>query len=90
LPEKYTPGQPADDFPTPLQVFQTPIADLRSAGLSQRKAEYLQDLSSRFADGRLTAEKLIAMSDEEMRAALIAVRGVRPLDLFQGRAHSTM
>ena len=82
LPEKYTPGYPVDGFPTPIQVFEESIPTLRSAGLSQRKAEYIQDLSARFADGRLTAEKLISMSDQEMRDALIAVRGVS-VDLFR-------
>lgn len=76
LPEKHIPGQPVEDFPTPIQVFETDVTTLRSAGLSQRKAEYLLDLSARFADGRLTAEKLVNSTDEEMREALIAVRGI--------------
>lgn len=64
MPEKYQPNMPNNRFPTPLQVFNTSHASLRSAGLSGRKAEYIVDLASRFADGRLSAEKLIRMSGE--------------------------
>lgn len=52
------------------------MAVLRAAGLSQRKAEYVQDLALRFADGRLTAKGLMAMSDEEVMDALVQVRGI--------------
>ena len=38
--------------------------------------EYILDLSARFVDGRLSAQKLVEMSDEEVKAALIAVRGI--------------
>ena len=90
LPEKRT-----DDpshlalFPTPLQVAEATHEQLRSAGLSGRKArarfgrarlttqaEYVQGLGEMFADGRLTAEKLVAMSDEEVTETLVAVRGI--------------
>ena len=49
---------------------------LRTAGLSQRKAEYVQDLAARFADGRLSASKLSESNDEEMAEMLIEVRGI--------------
>ena len=53
-----------------------PITTLRAAGLSQRKAEYVQDLATRFADGRLSAVKLIDMDDEQVMTALCEVRGI--------------
>jgi len=40
LPEKYEDGQTWPLFPTAEQVTATPMATLRSAGLSARKAEY--------------------------------------------------
>ena len=40
------------------------------------QAEYVQGLGEMFADGRLTAEKLVAMSDEEVTETLVAVRGI--------------
>lgn len=85
LPEKQEPGSPPAPFPTPAQVVNCPYATLRTAGLSGRKAEYLIDISARFADGRLSAEKLMAMSDEEVYNSLIVVRGIGPwsVEMFQ-------
>jgi DNA-3-methyladenine glycosylase II len=76
LPEKPDPNSMTTSFPTPLQVSNTSIEVLRSAGLSQRKAEYIKDLSARFVDGRLSSEKLIEMTDEQVMDALIQVRGI--------------
>jgi len=63
-------------FPTPSQVAVTQIAFLRGVGLSGRKAEYVIDLASRFADGRLSAEKLANASDDDLAEMLIQVRGI--------------
>lgn len=63
-------------FPTPKQVANAPMTTLRAAGLSQRKAEYVQDLATRFADGRLSANRLLQLSDEEVMKELCAVRGI--------------
>ncbi|KIW67620.1 hypothetical protein PV04_06858 [Phialophora macrospora] len=63
-------------FPTPAQVAVTDIARLRSAGLSQRKAEYIQGLAQKFVAGELTNEMLMRASDEEVMEKLIAVRGL--------------
>ncbi|KAG5303929.1 DNA-3-methyladenine glycosylase [Histoplasma capsulatum G186AR] len=65
-----------DDFPTPAQVAKCDIATLRSAGLSQRKAEYIQGLAEKFASGELSAQMLLQASDEEVLEKLIAVRGL--------------
>ncbi|KIJ67702.1 hypothetical protein HYDPIDRAFT_107169 [Hydnomerulius pinastri MD-312] len=63
-------------FPTPYQVANTEVATLKTAGLSTRKAEYVKDLASRFADGRLSTAKLLAADDEELAEMLIEVRGI--------------
>ncbi|KAK7472543.1 hypothetical protein VKT23_000658 [Stygiomarasmius scandens] len=81
LPEKVSDydsssKSPQSSFPTPHQVASTDIATLRTAGLSTRKAEYVQDLAQRFADGRLSTEKLLEANDEELAEMLIAVRGI--------------
>ena len=52
------------------------IPDLRTAGLSQRKAEYIKGLAEKFASGELSAKMLIEASDEEVMEKLIAVRGL--------------
>ena len=49
---------------------------LRTAGLSGRKAEYVQDLAARFEDGRLSGHKLFEADDEELYEMLTAVRGI--------------
>ncbi|KAH7923735.1 DNA glycosylase [Leucogyrophana mollusca] len=79
LPEKpdhSIPKSPTSFFPSPQQVANTDIPTLRTAGLSQRKAEYVKDLATRFADGRLSTEKLLEADDEELANMLIEVRGI--------------
>ncbi|KAA8619509.1 DNA-3-methyladenine glycosylase [Pyrenophora tritici-repentis] len=63
-------------FPTPTQVLQLPIPTLRTAGLSQRKAEYITGLAEKFCSGELTAQMLVSASDEELIEKLVAVRGL--------------
>lgn len=63
-------------FPPPSLVAQQTIPKLREAGLSQRKAEYIQGLAFQFASGDLTASFLLDASDEEVMKKLVAVRGL--------------
>jgi DNA-3-methyladenine glycosylase II len=67
---------PEDAFPPPELVLGTDDATLRSAGLSQRKAEYVKDLAAKFADGTLSDELFATLSDAEVVEALTAVRGL--------------
>ncbi|SPQ20911.1 3467ab24-c2c5-44f9-97d5-b291925ffaa5 [Thermothielavioides terrestris] len=76
---------PADDsdgpgtraaFPRPEEVAATPLDRLRTAGLSQRKAEYIQGLAAKFGTGELTAQMLADAPDDELLARLTAVRGL--------------
>lgn len=61
---------------TPAQVLRLKVEDMRAAGLSLRKAEYLVDLSLHFDAGRLHLQDWQAMSDEAIMAELIAIRGI--------------
>ena len=63
-------------FPPPSLVAETSIPRLREAGLSQRKAEYIQGLAQKFATGELTAQLLLDGSDEDVMEKLVAVRGL--------------
>ncbi|KAJ5907868.1 hypothetical protein N7495_000550 [Penicillium taxi] len=63
-------------FPLPEDVARCDIATLRTAGLSQRKAEYIQGLAEKFTSGELSAQMLARASDEELFEKLIAVRGL--------------
>ncbi|RAK86602.1 DNA-3-methyladenine glycosylase [Aspergillus costaricaensis CBS 115574] len=66
----------ASFFPTPEDIIKKDITTLRTAGLSQRKAEYIHGLSEKFANGELSARMLLNASDEELVEKLTAVRGL--------------
>ena len=68
----------------PGTVADLPVGALREAGLSGRKANYLQDLAGHFLDGRLSDGRLASSTDSNLRASLTAVRGVGPwtCDMF--------
>ncbi|KAM0400994.1 hypothetical protein ACHAPZ_006075 [Fusarium culmorum] len=68
--------QPGSRFPHPSQVAIKSIEELRTAGLSQRKAEYIKGLAEKFGSGELSAQMLHDASDEEVMEKLIAVRGL--------------
>lgn len=63
-------------FPQPSQVAATPLETLRTAGLSQRKAEYVSGLAEKFASGELSAHLLADAPYEEVLEKLTAVRGL--------------
>lgn len=71
-------------LPRPAALAAAPVSSLRAAGLSAAKAEAVQDLAARFADRRLRAAALAAATDDEVREALLPVRGVGPwtVDMF--------
>ena len=63
-------------FPRPAEVAKTDLTRLRLAGLSQRKAEYIQGLAEKFTNGDLSTDMLMKATDEEVMEKLIAVRGL--------------
>ncbi|CEJ92955.1 Putative DNA glycosylase [[Torrubiella] hemipterigena] len=63
-------------FPHPSEVVPMSVETLRTAGLSQRKAEYIQGLAEKFVSGELTAQMLQDADYEEVLEKLIAVRGL--------------
>ncbi|KZL68500.1 hHh-GPD superfamily base excision DNA repair protein [Colletotrichum incanum] len=69
-------GSESKQFPHPSEVAATSIERLRTAGLSQRKAEYVKGLAEKFASGELSAQMLAESPYEEVRDKLIAVRGL--------------
>ncbi len=72
----YPPEGCPNGFPPVSLVCKTAIAKLREAGLSERKAEYIQGLAQKFHDRELTVEMLMNGSDEEVMEKLVAVRGL--------------
>ena len=65
-----------DHIPTPDAVARARKATLRKAGLSERKAEYARELAVRTRSGELPIEQLHLMTDDEVMATLVSVRGI--------------
>ena len=60
----------------PQRVLRLSAQELRSAGLSLRKAEYLLDLARHFDEGQVHAGQWSAMDDEAIIRELVAIRGI--------------
>ena len=63
-------------MPTAEELLAADEAELRGAGLSGRKVEYLKDLAARVESGELELDRFGELSDEEIVAELTAVRGL--------------
>ena len=61
---------------TPANVLRLKVDDMRAAGLSARKVEYLVDLALHFDSGALNTAGWTAMDDEAIIAELVAIRGI--------------
>jgi DNA-3-methyladenine glycosylase II len=64
------------DFPLPQFVTNADDETLRGAGLSRNKVLSVRDLAQHISDGLIDFAKFDSMSDEEVVAALIPVRGI--------------
>lgn len=62
--------------PSPGNVLKVKVDDMRAAGLSARKIEYLVDLSIHFDSGKVHITDWQAMTDDAIVAELVAIRGV--------------
>ena len=65
-------------LPSPTELLQIDPGKLREAGLSWRKINTLRDLAARLSDGRLDANVLSALPDDELMAELTAIPGIGP------------
>jgi DNA-3-methyladenine glycosylase II len=62
--------------PSPEQLLGASEKDLRGAGLSGRKVEYVQDLARHVLSGELELDRLDELGDEEAIEEIVAVRGL--------------
>jgi len=60
----------------PAQVLTLKVDDMRAAGLSARKVEYLVDLALHFANDQVHVNAWAEMDDEAIIAELVAIRGI--------------
>jgi len=61
---------------TPANVLKLKVDDMRGAGLSARKIEYLVDLALNFDSGTVHVDRWQDMSDELIIEELVAIRGI--------------
>ena len=62
--------------PSPLQLLAANPDDIRAAGLSRPKINYLRDLAQHVEEGALELERLPDLPDEEVAAQLTAIKGL--------------
>jgi DNA-3-methyladenine glycosylase II len=60
----------------PAQLLRVKLDDMRAAGLSARKVEYLVDLALHFDNGTLEHDDWPLMDDEAIIKQLVAIRGI--------------
>jgi len=65
-------------LPSPPELLAVDPGQLREAGLSWRKTSTLRDLAGRLSDGRLDADVLSGLPDDELMAELTAIPGIGP------------
>lgn len=61
---------------TPANVLKLKVDDMRAAGLSARKIEYLVDLALHFDSGAIHVDAWRTMEDEEIITELVGIRGI--------------
>lgn len=61
---------------TPASVLKLKVDDMRAAGLSARKIEYLVDLALHFDSGAIHVDAWRTMEDEEIITELVGIRGI--------------
>ncbi len=63
-------------IPTAAQILATPFETLRSIGLSNAKANYIQNVCTFFIAEKITDTKLHKMSNEEIIKLLTQIKGI--------------
>jgi DNA-3-methyladenine glycosylase II len=61
---------------TPSAVLKLKVDDMRAAGLSVRKVEYLVDLAVHFSSGKVHVKAWQDMDDEAIIDELVTIRGI--------------
>ena len=61
---------------TPKELLGLKLQHFKNSGISPQKQKYLIDLAEKFLDGTVNPDNFHKMTDEEIRAHLIAVKGI--------------
>lgn len=71
-------GNRYEGFPTPQQISQLTLEELRNCGCSRQKADYLKCLAEEILSGTLAEGDLMKSSFIDIRMRLLALRGIGP------------
>lgn len=63
-------------FPTPADILERDIDELRNVGLSGQKTVYIRDLATRVHNGSLQFDDFVNNSNDDIITELTAVKGV--------------
>ena len=74
--ERFLAMFPDTDFPPPSQLALADPLELRKAGLSQRKAEYVVGIAQAFSDPDFLGDQIDLLSDAAVSEKLTSIRGV--------------
>jgi DNA-3-methyladenine glycosylase II len=64
------------EFPSPEQILERDIEELRAVGLSRPKGRYIQDLAIKILDGTVRFDTLDQLSNEQIVEELTKVKGI--------------
>ena len=64
------------NYPSPEQILQKDVEELRAVGLSRPKARYMQDLAIKIIDGTVTFNGIDELSNDDIIAELTKVKGI--------------
>lgn len=67
-----------NEFPDPQHLLKFSVEQLRTAGLSLRKGEYVRGLAEAYMSGQLSDEMFTSMDDDEVVDKIVAIRGLGP------------
>lgn len=67
-----------EQFPEPEEVLKKSVEELRGAGLSYRKAEYVRGIAQAFVDKHLSEDFFVQATDAEIFDTLTKIRGLGP------------
>ncbi len=69
-------GETVYGFPEPERLAEASLEELKSCGLSLRKAEYIKDFSVRVAEGDFNPQSLYRLTPKEIIEVLTGFRGM--------------
>ena len=64
------------EFPSPEQILEKSVDDLRGVGFSAAKANYVRDLAQHIIDGKVTFDDFDDLTNEQIITRLTDVKGI--------------